>query len=104
MSLTSRGLSLLAGVALSLAASTASAQDSTGYEETRGGSPSAAAMTVDLLVARPLGLAATVLGTVVFIASLPFQALAGNIADPANKLVAEPAKFTFVRPLGEGVH
>lgn len=104
MSLTSRGLSLLAGVALSLAASTAAAQDSVGYEDTRGGAPSAAAMTVDLLVARPLGLAATVIGTVVFVASLPFQALAGNVADPAKQLVAEPARFTFVRPLGEGVN
>jgi len=55
-------------------------------------------------VARPLGLVATVLGTVVFVASLPFQALAGNVADPARKLVVEPAAFTFVRPLGEGVN
>ncbi|WP_293373648.1 hypothetical protein [Nevskia sp.] len=104
MSLITRGLSLLAGAVLSLAAATASAQDSSGYEETTAGSPSAAAMTVDLLVARPLGLVATVLGTVVFVASLPFQALAGNVSDPARKLVAEPAKFTFVRPLGEGVN
>ncbi|MBA4284314.1 MAG: hypothetical protein C0434_02125 [Xanthomonadaceae bacterium] len=104
MSLTTRGLSLLAGAVLSLAAASASAQDGTGYEATIGGAPSAAAMTVDLLVARPLGLAATVIGTVVFVASLPFQALAGNVADPARALVAEPAKFTFVRPLGEGVN
>jgi len=104
MSLTTRGLSLLAGAVLSLAAASASAQDGTGYEATASGSPSAAAMTVDLLVARPLGLAATVIGTVVFVASLPFSALAGNVGDPARKLVAEPAKFTFVRPLGEGVN
>ncbi|MCX7060267.1 MAG: hypothetical protein QE272_03085 [Nevskia sp.] len=104
MSLTTRGLSLLAGAVLSLAAVTASAQDGTGYEASSGGAPSAGAMTVDLLVARPLGLVATVLGTVVFVASLPFQALAGNVADPARKLVVEPAAFTFVRPLGEGVN
>ena len=104
MSLTSRGLSLLAGLALSLAAGTAVAQDSTGREDSRGGAPSAAAMAVDLLVARPLGLAATVVGSVVFVASLPFTALAGNVGDPADKLVVEPAKFTFVRPLGEGTY
>ena len=104
MSLTQRALSLLADAVLSLAAASASAQDSSGYEADTGGSPSAAAMTVDMLVARPLGLVATVLGTVVFVASLPFSALAGNVSDPARKLVAEPAQFTFVRPLGQGVH
>ena len=100
-----RGLSLLAGAVLSLAAASASAQVSTpGYENESAGAPSGMAMAADLVIARPLGLAATVLGTVVFVASLPFQALAGNVSDPARRLVVEPASFTFTRPLGEGIN
>lgn len=105
MSLMSRAFSLFAGVMLALSAITpVQAQDSVGYEETPAGSPSAAAMTVDLIVARPLGFVVTVLGTAVFVAALPFAALAGNVGDPARKLVVEPAAFTFVRPLGEGIN
>ena len=105
MSIQSRTLSLLAGVALSLASATAVAETaSPGYENGSSGAPSGAAMAVDLVVARPLGLVATVLGTVVFVAALPFELLAGNVADPARKLVVEPAAYTFTRPLGEDVN
>lgn len=101
-----RSLSLFAGLVLSLSAAAASAQGTTGidYESETAGSPSGMAMAADLVIARPLGLAATVLGTVVFVASLPFQALAGNFSDPARRLVIEPASFTFTRPLGEGIN
>ena len=44
-------------------------------------SPSAFAMTGDLVVARPLGLAMTAIGTAVFVVSLPFSALGGNVGD-----------------------
>ncbi len=63
--------------------------------------PSAAAMTVDVLAVRPLGIAATLLGTGLFIVSLPFSALGGNVDEVAENLVVEPARFTFTRPLGE---
>ena len=97
---------LLAGLVLSLAATAASAQSTngSGYEDGSFGAPSGMAMAADLVLARPLGLAATVVGTVVFIASLPFQVLAGNVSDPAQKLVVEPASFTFTRPLGQGIN
>lgn len=109
MAIVSRSLSVLAGAVLSLAAASASAQSSSGtngsgYEADNNGAPSGMAMAADLLVARPLGLAATLLGTAVFVVSLPFQALAGNFADPARELVVEPATFTFTRPLGQGVN
>jgi len=109
MAIVSRSLSVLAGAVLSLAAASASAQsgggtNGSGYENDANGTPSGMAMAADLLIARPLGLAATLLGTVVFVASLPFQALAGNFSDPANALVVEPATFTFTRPLGQGVN
>jgi hypothetical protein len=63
--------------------------------------PSATAMAADLVVLRPLSLVGTVLGTVVFIAGLPFEAISGDVAGPARRLVVEPAEFTFTRPLGE---
>lgn len=64
--------------------------------------PSGVAMALDLAVARPLGLAVTVLGTAVFIAQLPLDLLGWQSpAAPARKLVMEPARFTFSRPLGD---
>jgi Zn-dependent protease with chaperone function len=62
---------------------------------------SGALMTADLLLARPLGIVATVLGCAVFIVSLPFSAIGGNTKQASQKLVKEPAAFTFTRPLGE---
>lgn len=62
---------------------------------------SAEAMAADLLVIRPLGIVASVLGTAVFIVSLPFSALGGNTKIACQKLVEDPAKFTFKRPLGD---
>jgi len=62
---------------------------------------SAGAMAVDVLAMRPLGFVATVLGTGLFVVSLPFSALGGNVGEAAENLVVEPARFTFVRPLGE---
>ena len=61
----------------------------------------AEAMAADLLVVRPLGLVASVVGTAVFIVSLPFSALGGNTKIACQKLVEDPAKFTFKRPLGD---
>ena len=62
---------------------------------------SAEAMTADLLVIRPLGIVATVVGSAIFIVSLPFSALGGNTKTACQKLVKDPAKFSFKRPLGE---
>ena len=69
---------------------------------TNGGpAPSGEAMAADLLFARPLGLVATIGGTVMFIVSLPFSILGGNVDDAGKNLVLKPAKSTFIRPLGE---
>jgi hypothetical protein len=61
----------------------------------------AGAMTADLVFVRPLGIVATVLGSVVFVVSLPFSALGNNTKEASQKLVKDPAQFTFKRPLGE---
>ncbi len=60
----------------------------------------AASMIFDLVLLRPLGLAATVVGTAFFVVSLPFSVLGGNTGEAAKKLMVEPAKYTFTRPLG----
>lgn len=59
------------------------------------------AMIVDIVAARPIGLVATITGTVVFVVSLPFSALGGNTGEAWDSLVVSPAKYTFRRPLGE---
>jgi len=58
-------------------------------------------MAGDFFLCRPLGLAATVIGSVLFVVSLPFSALGDNVGQAADLLVVEPAKFTFDRPLGK---
>jgi hypothetical protein len=61
----------------------------------------AGAMAFDLILMRPIGLAASIVGTAIFIVSLPFSALGGNQEAAAEKLVKEPLFFTFQRPLGQ---
>lgn len=63
--------------------------------------PSANATAADLLVARPGGLAATVLGAAVLVVGLPFTLINGSTGQAAHKLVVEPAEYTFTRPLGK---
>ena len=63
--------------------------------------PSSGAIAADIVLLRPLGLAGTVLGTALFVVGLPFEAISGDISGPAKRLVAQPAKFTFARPLGD---
>jgi len=66
--------------------------------------PTAEEMIVDGLIYRPLGLAGTIVGTGVFIVTLPFSLLGGNVDDAAERLVVEPAKNTFTRCLGCGIY
>lgn len=62
--------------------------------------PPAFAMMGDLLIARPLLIAATAVGAAVFVVSLPFTALGGNVGAAGKALVVEPGKAAFVRCLG----
>ena len=62
--------------------------------------PSGYSMAGDILIARPLLIGATVIGAGLFIVSLPFSALGGNVEDAANALVVEPGREAFVRCLG----
>lgn len=60
-----------------------------------------AAMVGDTVLVRPLGIVATVVGAAVFVVSLPFSLLGGNVKEAGHDLVAAPATFTFKRPLGD---
>jgi hypothetical protein len=70
--------------------------DSTGKEE---GDDISVAM--DLVMLRPIGLVATIFGTAAFIVSLPISLPTGSAGKTFTALVTEPAKYTFVRELGE---
>lgn len=70
------------------------------YSEAISENPSAMAMTGDLLIARPILLATTVVGSVLYVVSLPFSLAGGNAKDAADTLVVGPAKATFMRCLG----
>lgn len=62
--------------------------------------PSIVAMGLDFLVVRPLTFVLTVGGGALWFVSLPVSALGGNVEEAADKLVLEPGRYTFVRPLG----
>ena len=62
--------------------------------------PGGVAMAADVLLARPLLLVSSVVGTGLFLVSLPFSALGGNVGEAADALVVTPVKATFVRCLG----
>jgi len=54
----------------------------------------------DLLVARPLGIAACAVGFAGSILSIPFAAMSNSDQDVSRRLIAEPFASTFTRPLG----
>ena len=63
--------------------------------------PSGGAMIFDFCVVRPVGIVATAIGSVAFVLSWPFSALGDNSDVASQKLIKEPAAYTFKRPLGE---
>ena len=87
---------LVAALVLIPFGSAAMAQDGRAETEKTTGK-----MALDLLLVRPAGILATLFGSAVFIIGIPFSALGGNTRDTYEKLVVEPAKYTFKRPLGD---
>ena len=63
--------------------------------------PGGGAMVFDFVVVRPIGLCATVIGSAFWLLSIPFSASGDNYDTATEKLVKEPAAYTFKRPLGE---
>jgi hypothetical protein len=52
---------------------------------------------IDLVIARPLGIAAGILGTGILILSLPFSIPTGSVDDAAQAFVVKPFQFSFGR-------
>ncbi len=60
-----------------------------------------ATVMVDLLLVRPLGLAAVVAGAILYLPAAFVTSWGGNDIRPvADLLIHRPASFTFNRPLG----
>jgi len=55
----------------------------------------------DAMVLRPALFAATVVGSAIFVVTLPFAALSKSVKSTAHALVVVPAEATFTRPLGD---
>ena|SRR5215471_18261955 len=62
---------------------------------------SAETILVDGLLLRPAGMLATFVGSVAFVVTLPFSIPTRSVDKAAQKLVVDPARYTFVRPLGQ---
>lgn len=63
--------------------------------------PGAGAIAFDLLFVRPISLVTTVAGAGLFVLSVPIGAVQGDPLQAAEPLVLQPARYTFVRPLGQ---
>jgi hypothetical protein len=58
-------------------------------------------VAADALVVRPVSFVGTVLGSVVFVVTLPFTAPAHGVHTAAQNLVVAPARYTFTRQVGD---
>jgi hypothetical protein len=59
------------------------------------------AVAADAIVVRPFTFVATVLGSALFVVTLPVAAISKSTSKTAEALVLRPARMTFTRPLGE---
>ncbi len=55
----------------------------------------------DALIFKPIGFAALVGGSAIFVITLPIAAITKSIDTTANVLVKQPFDYVFVRPIGE---
>ena len=62
--------------------------------------PEGFAMAIDIPV-RVFGIGLLVIGTAVFIVSLPFALTSGSTGDAWTGLIVDPFEYTFTRPLGK---
>jgi hypothetical protein len=94
------GMALIMAMLLLYATSLVHAAADT-YTDRRSDDVSAESILVDGLLLRPAGILATVVGSVAFVVTLPFSIPTRSVDKVAQKLVVDPARFTFVRPLGQ---
>ncbi len=63
--------------------------------------PSPDEVAADLLLVRPFALSSIIVGSAIYIVTLPFTIPTGNLGLAGRKLVVEPVKYTFSKPLGQ---
>ncbi len=73
---------------------------STASAQVYGPEHNAGAMIYDFTIVRPLGIASLAIGTASFVVSLPFSILGDNVPEAYHRFMVEPARYTFLRPLG----
>ena len=66
-----------------------------------GGEVAGEDMALDGLLLKPVGVLAIVLGSATLVLTLPFSIPTRSVGAAAQKLVVEPWKYTFERPLGQ---
>ncbi len=52
---------------------------------------------LDILLARPIGIVAGVVGSAIFVVSLPFTIPTRSVGDAADIFIVKPFQFSFVR-------
>jgi hypothetical protein len=87
---------LLATGNMTYTASAYAAGEHTATEHSAGG-----AMLADAVLMRIPMTLVTVVGAGIFVVTLPFSAIGGNVGEAGTKLVKEPFEYAWVRPLGE---
>ena len=83
---------------LALSGPAAASDYDRGYLESEG--PHGGEMFSDLFIVRAATASVTVLGTAIWIVSLPFTLIGGNAGEAGETLIVEPFAYTFSRPLG----
>ena len=94
------GVALIVAVLFLCATSLVHAAEDSYMAKDRG-DVSAEAIIVDGLLLKPAGVLATLVGTVAFVVTLPFSIPTRSVDKAAQKLILDPARYTFVRPLGQ---
>jgi hypothetical protein len=58
-------------------------------------------VVIDAAVVRPLCFVSTIVGSALFVVTLPVAALSHSVRSTEEALVLKPARATFTRPLGD---
>jgi len=65
------------------------------------GTENDAAVTGDIIFARPLGLLGIVAGIGLFVVSLPFAVISHSVDKTSKTLIENPVEYTFSRQMGD---
>jgi hypothetical protein len=57
-------------------------------------------VVIDVALIRPVGIVSVVVGTALFILSLPVSIPSGSVGIVADRLVKDSFEYTFIRPVG----